>query len=257
MKIEILGAHNAESDRTRLPCLLIDDAIALDAGGLTSNLSIERQQKIHAVLLTHHHFDHTRDLVTLGFNNTHPPSSVEVYALRDTLEIVYRYLLDGRMYMDFTQCPPGEKPRLQLKPIAPLQRYNIGDKSVMPVAVNHSVPSVGYLITSSEGRSIFYTGDTSSGIATCWENIAPDVLFIEATGINSMEEAVKRVGHLTPLLLVEELKHFRRIKGYLPRVIAIHLPTLYEDEIRAELRAGGAELGIMIEMGYEGMVITL
>src|SRR5208283_2281905 len=98
MKIEILGAHNSETDKARLPSLLVDDVIALDAGGLTSSLSLERQHRINSVLLTHHHFDHTRDLVTLGSNDTNPPSTVDVYGLPATLEMVYKYLLDGEMY---------------------------------------------------------------------------------------------------------------------------------------------------------------
>ena len=89
MKIEVLGAHNTETDTARLPCLLVDDVIALDAGGLTSSLSLKRQQQIRTVLLTHHHFDHTRDLVMLGANDSIPPSTVEVFGLRDTLEVVY------------------------------------------------------------------------------------------------------------------------------------------------------------------------
>ena len=121
MKIEILGAHNSETDKARLPSLLVDDIIALDAGGLTSSLSLQRQHQITSVLLTHHHFDHTRDLVTLGSNDTHPPSTVDVYGLPETLEVVYKYLLDGKMYKDYTQWPKVEAPRLLLKPLEPYQ----------------------------------------------------------------------------------------------------------------------------------------
>jgi hypothetical protein len=46
MKIEMLGAHNTETDKARLPSVLVDDVIALDAGGLAASLSLERQQHI-------------------------------------------------------------------------------------------------------------------------------------------------------------------------------------------------------------------
>ena len=118
MKIEILGAHNTETNRFRLPCLLVDDQIALDAGGLTSSLALDKQQRIKAVLLTHRHFDHTKDLVMLGANDSMPPSTVDIYGLHDTLEAVYLYLLDGKMYRDYTQWPSKDQPRLRLKPIA-------------------------------------------------------------------------------------------------------------------------------------------
>lgn len=68
MKVQILGAHNAETKEARLVSLLIDDILAIDAGGLTSTLSLAAQQRIRTILITHHHFDHIRDLVTLGMN---------------------------------------------------------------------------------------------------------------------------------------------------------------------------------------------
>ncbi|MHC1578990.1 MAG: MBL fold metallo-hydrolase [Dehalococcoidia bacterium] len=42
--------------------------MVVDAGGVTSALSMPEQKKIRTVLLTHHHFDHTPDLVTLAAN---------------------------------------------------------------------------------------------------------------------------------------------------------------------------------------------
>jgi len=44
MELTILGAHNCESDKMKLTSLLIDRVIAIDAGGLTSSLSIEEQR---------------------------------------------------------------------------------------------------------------------------------------------------------------------------------------------------------------------
>jgi len=68
VKIQILGAHLAELKGARLTSLLIDGVLVVDAGGLTSALSLPEQKEIDTVLLTHHHFDHTRDLVTLAAN---------------------------------------------------------------------------------------------------------------------------------------------------------------------------------------------
>ncbi|MFB0556627.1 MAG: MBL fold metallo-hydrolase [Dehalococcoidia bacterium] len=81
MEVHILGAHNIETGKTRLTSLLIDGCLAIDAGGLTSTLSLSQQEKVKTVLLTHHHFDHTRDLLTLGFNVALWKGQIEVYAL--------------------------------------------------------------------------------------------------------------------------------------------------------------------------------
>lgn len=257
MKVEVLGAHNTETDGARLPCLLVDDRVALDAGGLSSSLSLERQQNIRAVLLTHHHFDHTRDLIMLGANDSAPPSTVEVYGLPQTLEVVYLYLLDGRMYKDYTHWPSLEAPRLRLKPLAPFQPFLIGDLTVKPVPVSHSVPAVGYQVTSDSGKSIFYVGDTGSGLSGCWEQINPDVLFIEVTGLNRHGEVMQKLRHLTPGLLAEELEQFLKIKRYIPRVIATHIPVSLEEEMKLELAVAGKQLEMEIEVAYEGLVIEV
>jgi ribonuclease BN (tRNA processing enzyme) len=257
MKIEVLGAHNTETDTARLPCLLVDDVIALDAGALTSSLSLKRQHQIKTVLLTHHHFDHIRDLVMLGANDSVPPSTVEVFGLRDTLEVVSMYLLDGKLYKDYTQWPSPEAPRLRLKPIAPLQQFIIGGHIIKPAAVIHTAPATGYQLTSDSGSSIFYAGDTGPGLSGTWEQINPDVLFIEVTGLNRMEETMMRLRHLTPQLLAQELWDFQKMKGHLPRVIATHIPVVYEEELRDELALAGKQLEMEIEVAYEGLTIEI
>ena len=256
MRIEVLGAHNTETDRTRLPCLLVDGTVALDAGGLTASLSLERQQQIKSVLLTHHHFDHCKDLIMLGANSL-PGSTIDVYGLRDTLETVYLYLLDGKLYRDYTGWPSAESPRMKLNPVAVFQPISLQDLEVLPLPVSHSVPSAGYFIRADNGKSFFYTGDTGPGLEECWERIAPDLLIIEVTHLNRAQKEMERLRHMTPGLLAEELAGFRKARDYLPRVIVSHIPVAYEDEMREELDAAGKLLEMEIELGYEGLTVEL
>jgi ribonuclease BN (tRNA processing enzyme) len=237
--------------------LLIDNVLALDAGGLTSSLSLSEQQQVRAILLTHHHFDHTRDLVTLGANGAVFPGPVYIYALRQTLDIVNYCLLDGKMYADFSKWPSEEKPFLRLKVIEPLQIQNIQGYEVLPVLVQHTVPSVGYQVMSQDGKSLFYTGDTGPGLMACWEHISPQLLIIEVSGINKFQDFLKSVGHMSSQLLKEELTQFRRIKGYLPRVVVIHIPPPFQRDVEQEVKEIARGLGISIDIGYEGMKITL
>ncbi len=257
MKIRILGAHSIEAKGQRMVSLLIDDTLALDAGGLTSSLSLSEQQKLRAILLTHHHFDHTRDLVTLGANGAAFPNPVDVYALSQTLDIVNSCLLDGKMYVDFSKWPSKEKPFLCLNVIEPFQRQNIQGYDVLPVTVQHSVPCLGFQVTSGDGKSLFYTGDTGPGLAECWQKISPQLLIIEVSGINKSEEFLKSVGHLSAGLLREELIQFKQMKGYLPRVIVIHIPPHLQREVEQEVKEVARGLGVRIDIGYEGMKVNL
>ena len=258
MKIQILGAHLAEQKGARLTSLLIDGALVVDAGGLTSALSLPQQKKIKTVLLTHHHFDHARDLVTLAANaGYYWRRQLVVYALRYTLDIVTNCLLDGKIYANFFEYPSKEKPTLILEAIEPYGRKTIAGYDVLAVPVKHSVPTVGYQITSSDGKSLFYTGDTTVGISDCWQHISPQLLITEVAGPNKYGDWLKKAGHLCAEFLKEELIQFRRLKRYLPRVIVIHIGNPYEQEIKEEVAQVAQELEADMSLGYEDMKVTL
>jgi ribonuclease BN (tRNA processing enzyme) len=258
VEIQILGAHQLELKGTRLTSLLIDGTLVVDAGGLTSALSLTEQKKIKAVLLTHHHFDHTRDLVTLAANAAYYwQGQLKVYALSYTLDVVTNCLLDGKIYSNFLEYPSKEKPTLILEAIEPYNRKTIAGYGVLALPVKHSVPTIGYQITSSDGKSLFYTGDTTVGISDCWQHISPQLLIAEVIGSNKYGDWLKKAGHLSAELLKEELTQFRRIKGYLPRVIVIHIGNLLEQEIKEEVAQIAQELEADISLGYEDMKVTL
>lgn len=258
MEIRILGAHLTELKGTRLTSLLIDGTLVVDAGGLTSALSPPEQKKIKTVLLTHHHFDHTRDLVTLAANaGYYWQSQLKIYALRYTLDIVTNCLLDGKMYTNFLEYPSKEKPTLILETIEPYNRKTIAGYDVLAVPVKHSVPAVGYQIISSDGKSLFYTGDTTVGISDQWKHIFPQLLIVEVAGPNKYGDWLKKVGHLCARFLRDELIQFRQCKGYLPRTIVIHIGNPFEQEIKEEVAGVAQELEADISLGYEDMKIIL
>jgi phosphoribosyl 1,2-cyclic phosphodiesterase len=258
VEIQILGAHLAELKEARLTSLLIDGTLVVDAGGLTSALSLSEQKKIKTVLLTHHHFDHSRDLVTLAANAAYYwQGRVVVYAMRYTLDVVSSCLLDGKIYANFFEYPSKEKPTLILEAIEPYNRKTIAGYDVLAVPVNHSVPAVGYQITSSDGKSLFYTSDTTVGISDQWQHISPQLLIVEVAGPNKYGDWLKKAGHLCAGFLREELIQFRQCKGYLPRIIVIHIGNPYEQEIKEEVAQVAQELEADISLGYEDMKITL
>jgi phosphoribosyl 1,2-cyclic phosphodiesterase len=265
VEIQILGAHQLELKGTRLTSLLIDGTLVVDAGGLTSALSLTEQKKIKAVLLTHHHFDHTRDLVTLAANAAYYwQGQLKVYALSYTLDVVTNCLLDGKIYSNFLEYPSKEKPTLILEAIEPYDRKTVAEYSVLALPVKHSVPTIGYQITSSDvqhsnelSAGLFYTGDTTVGISDCWQHVSPKLLIAEVIGPNQYGDWLKKAGHLSAALLKEELIKFRQLKGYLPRVIVIHIGNRFEQEIKEEVAQVAQELEADISLGYEDMKVTL
>jgi len=67
-------------------------------------------------------------------------------------------------------------------------------------------------------------------------HFAPDY-FHRAYGSNRWEQAMQKSGHITPNLLQQELSHFREIKGYLPQIVAVHINSAGEDEIKPKYLA--------------------
>ena len=127
----------------------------------------------------------------------------------------------------------------------------------MAVPVQHPLDGVGFEITSSDGKTLFYTGDTGPGLSSIWGKISPQLLISDLTWPNSLANAAKDAGHLCPEMLKEELIEFRRVKGYLPKVVVIHLSPQHEPEIEKEVREVSKSLGISIDIAHEGEELIL
>ncbi|MFC1921090.1 MBL fold metallo-hydrolase [Chloroflexota bacterium] len=255
MDVQLLGAHNCESASTRLSGILIDDKIAVDAGSLTSSLSLDAQEQLEAVLLTHQHYDHIRDILALAMNTYLAGNTVNIYSIEPVYNVLDA-LFESNIYHNFMKRPE-ENPAVNFTIIEPQKSILIGGYEILAVTESHSVPAVGYQVTSPDGKVLYFTGDTGQGLKECWEQISPQLLIIECTACNSFNEFGKRAGHMTPALLKEELISFREIKGYLPRVVTVHMSPRLEEEIKPELAAVSEELNSPILMGYEGMQLQL
>lgn len=256
MKIKFLGAHNCESNKVKLITMLIDDVLALDAGSLTSSLSFTAQKKLKAILLTHQHYDHIRDIPVLAMNLFLHETAINVYSILEVCDTLSSHLLNHELYRNFLDWPRGN-PTIRFNLLEPQKAKQISGYSILPVPVGHSVPTVGFQVTSADGKSLFYTGDTGPGLASCWQKIAPQLLIIETTAPNKYEEFGRKSKHLTPNLLKQELESFREIKGYLPQIVLVHMNPRQEKEIAAEVAEVASALGHPIILAYEGMQINL
>ncbi len=256
MIIKLLGAHNCESQNTKLVSLLVDDRLALDAGGLTSSLSFSEQQRLQAVLLTHQHYDHIRDIPAVAMNFFLAGATINIYSILPVYDILAKRVLDGALYPNFMAWPE-RSPAINFTVIEPHKIEQVRGYNLLAVPVNHSVPTVGYQITSTDGKVVFYTGDTGPGLAECWKEISPQLLIAEVTAPDKYEKSARESGHLTPSLLKQELVNFLELKGYLPRVVTVHMNPPLEEEIRSEIAVVAEELGVSITLGYEGMQLSL
>lgn len=256
VNIQILGAHNCESQTTSCVCLLIDDTLAIDAGGLTSHLSIPNQQKLEAILLTHQHYDHIRDIPGIALNLSLWGSSIKVYSTPDVRDTIETHLLNGKVYPRFQELPET-KPTVRFNVIRPYALQSVNGHEILAIPVNHFDTTVGYQVSDKQGKAMFYTADTGPGLSECWKLISPQLLIIDVTMPNVYEEFARKTGHLTPNFLKMELTAFSEIKGYLPQIIAVHMDARLERRIKDEIAGVAQALNTTIIMAREGMQLHI
>lgn len=256
MILRFLGTHNETSLETRLASFIIDDILVVDAGNIVSDLSFAEQRRIRAILLSHGHYDHVRDIPAFAFNNT--DRTTRVFATPHTLEILSSHLVDGLIYPKFTEkFGYIDKEALAFCPLELFSAQNIEGYEVTAVPVNHPLEGVGFEITSQNGKRIFYTGDTGPGISFIWQHVHPDCLIAEATLPNRFCKEAADCGHLCPETLKKELIEFRKIKGYLPETYLVHLTSRFEKDIREEAKIISQELDIPIRALSEGEKLSI
>src|SRR5690349_10710401 len=114
MELRILGCHGGETPKHKTSSFLVDGKIALDAGAVTSMLTLEEQKRIDTVLVSHAHLDHIRDLATLADNRCQqggPP--LKIAATASTLRVLREHFFNDLIWPDFSKIPTPLGPTLE------------------------------------------------------------------------------------------------------------------------------------------------
>ena len=235
MKIRVLGAHNLETSETRHTCFLVDEVLAIDAGSLMTGLSDHEKNSLQAILLTHRHFDHVRDLPSLGLQTMDNGATIDLFGLPDTLDAVSSHLMDGLLYPNFTLRPTLDRPKYRLHAITPDHPFNVGDLEVLPLPVPHGAPAVGFVVRKGSGTAAF-TGDTGGGLLPFLSHTPPpQLLFVEVTFPNNGIDRAHASPPLTPSILQDELEAARQRNLPIPHVVAVHRDSRHEQAIIQQL----------------------
>ncbi len=251
MHIQILGAHNSETLQTRLACILLDDVIAFDAGALTSTLTLPQQKRIKHLLITHKHYDHVRDLLTLGVNTRRDGMSM-IYSIEEVLKPIREFYINGQLYPDFTKVP-DVVPKFSLVEVSEDEPFKVEEYEVNAIKIKHGVPAVGFLVKGDK-KSIFFSGDCGGELARSLHGQHIDVLFTDVTYSDaSMDEAVRQ-GHMTPAILAGQLLEFDPKPT---KVVAMHMLPTQQVQIKKEISVFTDTTGMDISLGREGQIIEV
>jgi cAMP phosphodiesterase len=248
MKVKVLGPFGGQALGFHLSSFLIDDHYLLDAGAACS-LTLEEQAQIDHVFLTHAHLDHICGIFFIAdniFGQRKRP--IAIYGIPSVIQSIKRHMLNDNIWPDFTALPSPEFPTLTLKEITEGASHSVGDLVFMPIAVDHTVPAVGYLVKGKTG-AFLYSGDTGTtekiwSVAASTKSLR--AIIAEVSFPNRLQKVADLSGHLTPQRLGEELKKAQNPS--LP-VFVTHMKPQFLEEIQQEIRSLGAKDIQLLEQG--------
>jgi ribonuclease BN (tRNA processing enzyme) len=235
MRVEVVAAGPVGFP---LSTCLIDDALAVDAGALGWCGPPARLARVRDILLTHPHIDHLAGLpVFLDAVYDVGPAPPRVHAPRPTLDALQAHVFNGVLMPDFVAMSRDLPPFLTLHPVQPGLPFVVGPYTVTAVVLDHTVPTVGYVL--DDGRTavaiLTDTAPVPAAVALLagWPRLR--AVFLEASFPDHLADLAAVSKHLTTS---QFLAHARQLPAGVA-VYAVHLKPRWADEIAAGIRAAG------------------
>lgn len=239
MKLQVLGCAGGIGGRERFTTsLLVDDNILLDAGtGLTS-LDIDQLARIEHVFITHSHLDHVAGLALLvDAVQGRRSAPITVYATREITASLKKHLFNWVLWPDFATIPFADKPAMRWEEVHPNTPISIGNRTLTPLTVNHTVGSVAYLVNNSKAGFLF-SGDMSS-TPELWTALRNEKkltkVIVDCSFANADMDLAARSMHFCPHSLILDIREMDHSIEFL----IYHLKPGQEDLIMQELTAEG------------------
>jgi 3',5'-cyclic-nucleotide phosphodiesterase len=236
MQLRVLGCHGGETPKHRTASFVVGDTVAVDAGAITSGLSLDEQERIRAVLVSHPHMDHIRDLATLADNRCQQGgSTLDIVGIPATIEALKKHFFNDVLWPDFTQIDSKDGPTVRFVEVHPAQAAYVDGYEVTPVLVNHTVDTSAFIIRR-DGVSIVYGGDTGP-THELWKhvNALEDLraLMVEVSFPDDEAELARKSRHLTPRTLASELGKLEH--GEELPILLYHIKPTFEAKVLREL----------------------
>lgn len=234
MRIRVLGCSGGVGPELRTTSLLLDEEVLIDAGTGVGDLSLPEMRRISRVFLTHAHLDHVCGLAFMADNLfgevSHP---IQVTAIRQTLATIRNHLFNWQLWPDFSSLPTPQAPLIAFRESAAGEVHDLGkQRSIQSFAVLHTIPAVGYVLSSETGAFAF-TGDTGA-CEEMWEflNRLPrlDKLMVDVAFPDAQAELGVLSRHYTPSLLGADLAKLR----HRPQLFLTHGKPGCEDALHSE-----------------------
>jgi len=225
---------------------VVDDRLAIDAGSLTSGLDLKAQCALAAVVVSHAHLDHIRDLATIADNRTQNGApALTIAAARPTIRALEKHFFNGVLWPDFTRIPSVRRPAIRYLELVPERPTDVAGYEVQAIRVDHTIESYGFAVRAERGV-LAYSGDTGP-TDRLWQVLGATeglkALLMEVSFPNEEARLARASGHHTPETLARDL---RKLPGSseLPTLLYHMKPTFQAKVERECARLRGLNLTV-------------
>ena len=244
MEIFVLASSVEGTAHQFASSCVVNGVVAIDAGAI-GFANIRRQKNIRSVLISHGHLDHVGTL-PLFIDNVYQPGPIcpTVCASQHVIDLLKAHFFNELVWPDVIRLSREESPFIRFVVLEDGQSIEIDGLTVTPVALDHVIPTFGFIL--DDGTSaVAFISDTSPSEAI-WEKIRQNprvtAVFLECAFPNSMTWLAEKAKHLTPALFREE---YAKVGRPVP-VVAVHIKPAFYDQVVAEL----------MELKMEGLIIS-
>ncbi|MDD5052572.1 MAG: MBL fold metallo-hydrolase [Sulfuricurvum sp.] len=234
--IEFLGTGGTRTPTQGTTCVRVSEHCVIDAGNLINSFG-DDVFTIEHIFLTHSHLDHIIDIPFLAdLFVTQQKISLKIYGLKATLDDLRQFIFNQRVWPNFEEITLlGHTDKtIELIALEPEIPYSVDGITLTPFKTNHTEGSCGYIIEKND-VGILFTADTYK-CDRIWELLDArtniHTLVIEVSFPSNFAQLAHDSKHLTPALLLEELKKCHRDDISLN---VIHLKALFYTTILREL----------------------
>jgi ribonuclease BN (tRNA processing enzyme) len=219
-----------------LTTFLVNDCVAIDAGALGFYQSPAEQAAIRHIFLSHTHIDHWATLPIFLINVFGMGEApVTLHASEVVLDSLRHDVFNGRVWPNLFDMEHDRRRFLTVNPIADGQPVEVEGLRITPVAVEHVVPTLGFILEDATS-AVVIASDTTATTAI-WQRAerTPNLkaVFLEATLPNDMADLASVTKHLTAAGFVREMRKVSRPATF----FAVHLSSRTKDQVIAELHA--------------------
>jgi ribonuclease BN (tRNA processing enzyme) len=235
LNLHVIGCHGGETPKHRTSAFVLGERLAIDAGSLTSGMELDAQCALEAVIVSHAHLDHVRDLATIADNRCQNDCApLVIAATKGTLAILKKHFFNNLLWPDFSVIPSKRRPAIKYLELKPEKPVMVAGYEVRAIPVSHTIECCAFAIRGRDG-TLAYSGDTGP-TERLWEvlNGTDDLkaLLMEVSFPNHLHGLAKASGHHTPESLGIEMRKLERSKE-LP-VLLYHIKPSFQSMVERE-----------------------